>query len=243
MGAKYFTNFPEISYTLSDGKVVLIKDFFRKSKIEQDAVQSIVNHTLYELKDGERPDVLAAKLYGNSDLHWTFFLVNDIDNYYDWYKDSFVFEEYMNKKYGGQYAIGSSSTDIVSVKSNSADKTNKFLLGEKVTSVSSEGRIVEVNAEHKRIAIEGGSFVANETITGKVSTKTFTPTSVINRIDGVSYYKNSEGLRSNIDGSGYSSVSHYDHEMDLNEEKRYIKIISQSRIDAIVEKFEEVMSK
>ena len=37
----------------------------------------------------------------------------EIVNNYDWYKDSVVFEEYINKKYIGQYAIASSSTDIV----------------------------------------------------------------------------------------------------------------------------------
>ncbi len=242
MAAKYFSNFPKIQYKLSNGKIVSIKDFFRKSKIEQEAVQSIVEYTLYEIQEGERPDVLATKLYGNPDLHWTFFLVNDIENYYDWFKDSEVFEAYINKKFSGQYAIADSSTDIVSAKSNDADKTNKFLLGEKVTSVSSEGRIIEVCPEHNRIAIEGGKFVANESITGKVSTKSFTPTSVINHVDGVSYYKNSEGLRKNSSGSGYSSVSHYEHEQDLNEEKRRIKIISPPKISGIVNKFEEIMS-
>tara|TARA_B100000287_G_scaffold291580_1_gene274913 strand:- start:4300 stop:5031 length:732 start_codon:yes stop_codon:yes gene_type:complete len=242
MGAKYFTNFPEMQYTLSDGKIVYIKDFFRKSRIEQDAVRSIVDAMKYNIQDGERPDVLATKLYGNPDLHWTFFLVNDIENYYDWYKDFDVFERYMSKKYPGQYAIANATTDIVSAKSNDSDATNKFLLGEKVTSVSSEGRVIEVCAEHKRIAIEGGEFVANETITGKVSTKSFTPTSVINHVDGVSYYKNSSGLRRNSSADGYSSVSHYDNEFELNEEKRKINIIQPQQIDSIVRRFEEIMS-
>ena len=242
MANKFFKNFPEIQYTLSDGKIVSVKDFFRKSKIEQEAVQSIVEYTYYEIQEGERPDVIATKLYNNPDLHWTFFLVNDIENYYDWFKDSEVFEEYINKKYPGQYAIANASTDIVSAKSNDADKTNKFLLGEKVTSVSSEGRVIEVTPEHNRIAIEGGKFVANETITGKVSTKSFTPISVINHADGVSYYKNSDGLRKNSSDSGYSAVSHYEEENELNEKKRKIKIISPNKIDGIVNRFEEIMS-
>ena len=66
--------------------------------------------------EGDRPDVTAAKLYGNPDLHWTFFLVNDIENYYDWYKDQQTFERYINKKYPGQLAIASQSTDIVARK-------------------------------------------------------------------------------------------------------------------------------
>ena len=241
MAAKFFTNFPEIQYQLEGGKIVYIKDFFRKSKIEQEAVNSIVEYTLYTIPDGDRPDITASKLYGNSDLHWTFFLVNNIENYYDWVKDQQTFERYIAKKYPGQYAIASSSTDIVARKSNDADDANKFLLGEKVTSVSSEGRVIEVMPEKNRIAIDGGNFVVNEAITGKVSTKSFTPTSVINHRDGVAYYKNGD-LRKNQASSGYTSVSLYDDEYEKNEAKRNIKIISPSIISNVVRRFETVMT-
>ena len=241
MADKYFTNFPEIQYQLADGKIVYIKDFFRKSKIEQEAVNAIVEYNLYNIPDGDRPDITATKLYGNPNLHWTFFLVNDIENYYDWVKDSSTFERYINKKYPGQYAIASASTDIVAAKSNNADVTNKFLLGEKITSVSTEGRVIEVLPEKNRIAIDGGNFVVDEAITGTVSTKSFTPTSVINHKDGVAYYKNGN-LRKNQASSGYTSVSLYDDEYEKNEAKRRIKIISPNIIGNIVRRFEKVMT-
>ena len=117
MSNRFFENFPEIQYELSDGKRVFIKDFIRKSRIEQEAVKSIINYTKYEIQDGERPDVVATKLYNNPDLHWTFFLVNDIDNYYDWHMDNLTFEKYMNKKYKGYYAIASQTSDIITSSS------------------------------------------------------------------------------------------------------------------------------
>jgi len=234
MASKFFSNFPKIQYKLNDGKVIFIKDFFRKSKVEQEAVSSITQYKKYELKEGERPDTLATKLYGNADLHWVFFLVNEIENYYDWYKDSAGFEEYMTKKYPGQVALASVSTDIVS-------SSNKFLLGEKVTSVSSEGSIILVEPHMNRVVIEGGNFVNNETITGYISGKSFTPTSVINHRDGIAFYKK-DNLRRNTEASDYTAVTHFDNELSLNEEKRFINIISPNRIAGIVRKFEEVMS-
>ena len=234
MASRFFANFPEIQYKQNDGNVIFIKDFFRKSKIEQDAVSSITEYLSYELKEGERPDTLATKLYGNPDLHWVFFLVNEIENYYDWYKDSVAFEEYMNKKYPGQIAVAGASTSIVS-------SSNKFLLGEKVTSVSSEGRVILVEPHMNRIAIEGGGFIANETITGYISGKSFTPTSVKNHSDGIAYYKK-DNLRKNTPASGYTVVTHFENELELNEDKRFIKIISPNKISRIVRKFEEVMS-
>ena len=117
-------------------------------------------------------------------------------------------------------------------------------MGEKVTSVSAEGRIVLVEPEKNRIAIDTvtGSFVANETITGKVSTRTFTPSSVINHRDGVKYYENSTGLRRNTPAVGYTGKTLYDCEYDLNESKRHIKVISPGIINNIVRRFEKVMT-
>jgi len=244
MADKFFSNFPEIQYQLANGKIVYIKDFFRKSKIEQESVNSLVEYELYSLTDGERPDTLATKMYGNGNLHWTFFLVNDIENYYDWHKDVGTFERYIDKKYPGQYAIGTTTTEIVSAKSFTGDNANKFLLGEKVTSVSAEGRIITVEPEKYRIAIEtvSGSFVSGETITGKVSTRTFTPSSVINHRDGVKYYENADGLRKNQSDVGYTSKTIYNCEYDLNESKRHIKVISPNIINNIVRRFEKVMT-
>ena len=235
MSSRYFQNFPEITYKLNDGKVIKIKDFFRKSKIEQEAVKELISYNKYELTDGERPDVVAARIYNDQNLHWTFLLVNDIENYYDWHKDNQTFERYINKKFPGQLAIGTQSTDILT-------SSSKFLMGEKVTCVSSEGRIIEVSPLEKRICIEGGNFVANELITGSVSGKSFTPTSVINQQDGVKYYKNADGLKRNTELSGYSSVTFYEDEFNLNEEKRTINYIEPQIMPAILKKFNEVMS-
>ena len=241
MATEFFKNFPKVQYKLNDGRIIYIKDFFRKSKIEQEAVQSIVDYSKYEIQEGERPDIVATKLYGNPDLHWIFFVVNEFENYYDWHKDSETFERYMTAKYPGQYAVASTQAEIVSAKTAVADVSNKYLLGEKVTSVSSEGRITRVEPEHHRIAIEGGDFKSNELITGAVSTRTFTPTSVVEERDGVAYYINAEGLKRNCPATGYTAVSHDINEQNINEEKRKIKVIRPSLIDTIVRRFEKVM--
>ena len=84
---------------MDDSKVIYIKDFFRKSRLEQETVNEVIEYSLYEITDGDRADTVVHKIYGDSDLHWTFFLVNDYNNYYDWHKDFMTFEKYMDKKY------------------------------------------------------------------------------------------------------------------------------------------------
>ena len=234
MANKYFQNFPEIQYTLSNGQTVFIKDFFRKSSIDQAAVDNVIEYTYYELLDGERPDVVATKLYGDGDLHWTFFLVNGFENYYEWHKDQETFNNYMNEKYSGQWLNASATTDIVSSE-------DKFLLGEQVSNGTTTGNVVKVDPAFKRIAVVGGTWLANQTITGVISEKVFTLQSVVNEIDGVAYYKDSNGIKKNYSEAGYSSVSFLTDEYDVNEDKRKIKVIRPQYIKQVVSEFENIM--
>jgi len=238
MANKFFENFPKLQYKLDDGRIIYIKDWFRKTKIEQEAVNSIVSYNKYEILDGERPDIVATKLYGNPDLHWTFFLVNDFENYYDWHKDSVTFENYINKKYPGSFLIGENRTDILS---GSDDTVSKFLLGETVTQGNRTGHVTIVDPIGKRMAIDVNNFVSNVAVTGSNSGKSFTPVNVINQRDGVHHYQNSDGIIRNESLAGFTAKTFYDYEFELNEAKRSIKVIDPSRIKQIVRRFEKIM--
>jgi len=55
------------------------------------------------IKDFERPDILADKYYGDSELHWLFFFANGtkmINPYFDWPMTQYDLVKYINKKYG-----------------------------------------------------------------------------------------------------------------------------------------------
>jgi len=125
MASKFFENFSEITYTLPDGKTIFVKDFFRKAKIEREALDKIVNYTYAEIQEGDRPDTLATRLYGDPDLYWLFFLVNDFDNHNNWYKSSSEFFTFIDEKYPGKYYIAENTTDI-------CNSTSKFLVGEQL---------------------------------------------------------------------------------------------------------------
>ena len=238
MAQEFFKNFPTIQYKLSDGKIITIKDFFRKATVDASARDAIIDYTYHELEEGDRPDVLATKLYGNGDLHWTFFLVNDLNNYYDWWKDQSTFQKYIEKKLRGHFLIAENSTDIVNA-------TKKFHIGETVTGTNSEAVVVEVDPTFKRLGIEiKKGFDTNILTTGTIKQQgafhSFTPSSIIERKDGIAYYYNGE-IKSNTFKSGYLSKSLWEDEYEKNEEKRKIKIIRPSKINAIVRSFEKVM--
>lgn len=235
MANEYFNNFPTTQYKLSDGRWITIKDFFRKSKIDQSALHKVIDYEYYELQDGERPDVVATKLYGNGDLHWTLFLANEFTNYNDWHKDNQTFETYMSEKYEGQYLVGNETTDIIT-------STNKFLLGEKITSTGKEAHVVKVDPTMKRIGVIGNQFDGNDVVTGSVSGKSMTVLNAIEQRDGIAYYKDLNGVRKNFFENGFSSVSFFDEEWETNEAKRRIKVIRPELISAVVNQFERIMS-
>lgn len=235
MSQKYFKNFPKVTYKLSNGKWVTIKDFFRKSTIEQKAINAIIDYQYYEIQDGERPDIIAHKLYGSSDLHWTLLLVNEIENYTKWYKDNQTFELYMSEKYPGQYLTGALNSDIIT-------QTNKWLIGEKLnSSQGQEGRVLQVDPTYKRIGVSDGTWAPGQVVTGLVSNKSMTINSVQQMTDGVAYYKDSEGYRKNYEDTGFNPVTFYDMELEENEDKRRIKFIKPSIITQVVREFEKVM--
>lgn len=238
MATQLFKNFPEIQYTLNSGKVITIKDFFRKSKIEQSAVNDIIDYEYLELMEGDRPDVVASKVYGDSDLHWTFFLVNNWNNYYEWWKDNTEFENYLNKYYSGQYLTAYNKTDIVSA-------SNKFLLGETISCLRDgktiEGVVNEVQPNFARIGIEGDEFRGGEQVTGDVSGHSLTIKDGIRKLDGTAYYYNGNH-KSNVFVNGMLEKTVYDNEWEKNEEKRKIKYIKPQYIRRVVREFNRVMS-
>lgn len=235
MANEYFNNFPTTQYKLSDGRWITIKDFFRKSKIDQSALHKVIDYEYYELQDGERPDVVATKIYGNGDLHWTLLLVNEMESYYDWHKDTPTFEAFLTEKYPGQYLTFANTSDII-------DGNGKFLLGEKITSNDGNtAHVLKVEPTYNRIGVQGNrEFTGGDTITG--SEKTATILSAINQIDGIAYYKNDEGLKSNSFVNGYTSVTLWQDEFDKNDAKRLIKIIRPQYIRRVVQEFDRIMS-
>ena len=257
MANQLFENFPELQYTLPDGKIVTIKDFFRKATVEQDAVNSVVDYTYYELLDGERPDVVAAKLYGDSDLHWTLFLVNDWSNYYEWHKDQETFSNYLTEKYPGVWLTATNTTDIVDATTYDTNGniagTSKFNFGEQVTNGTHTGNVIKIEPQQKRICVEGGTWSANEVVTtNRIAEshiyyddgspqKSFTIQSVQNGVDGTAHYKDSAGVKKNYTDTGFTPVTYETLEFAENEKKRKIKIIKPEYIKGVVSEFETIM--
>jgi hypothetical protein len=97
-----FKDFPNLGY-ISDNKVVTVKDIFRRVSVVSENINSF-DIEYYTIQDGEQPEDVAYKLYGDQKLYWTILLVNNIiDPYNEWYISAEVLEKYTTEKYGGDF--------------------------------------------------------------------------------------------------------------------------------------------
>ena len=54
----------------------------------------------YDVKEGETPEMIADKLYGDPELHWVVLMVNDItDRFHQWPMNFSQFNQYVEDKY------------------------------------------------------------------------------------------------------------------------------------------------
>ena len=98
----YFSKFPPLLYSLDLGKThTLITDFLRRVDFIKTFIENAAVYELYDIKDGETPDILADRLYGNSTYHWIIMLANDIvDPVLDWPMTQNELLKFCLQKYG-----------------------------------------------------------------------------------------------------------------------------------------------
>ena len=127
----YFSMFPELQYDAKgNGVVNLQKDIFRRVKVKVTSKSNITDFDYYNVQDGETPEMIAHKYYGDSELHWTILVVNDIVDYYtDWPMSIQRFEQYVKEKYTNPQAVhhyeitqtSGDTTEIIDVGLNTTD--------------------------------------------------------------------------------------------------------------------------
>ena len=96
---RQFSAHPTIDYVLN-GKRVRATNFFIHLTL-RDILKNNSNFLAsYDLSAEERPDIVAEKVYGNSDLAWLVLMTNDIvDPTEEWVKNTTNFQSYLNSKY------------------------------------------------------------------------------------------------------------------------------------------------
>ena len=98
----YFKEFPKLLYSTSLGiqNFKTVTNIFSNVKFIKDVLLNADIYYPYDVKDQERPEDIAHKMYKDSSKHWIILLANNIvDPQYDWVMGQQQFEDYIKKKY------------------------------------------------------------------------------------------------------------------------------------------------
>ena len=240
----FFKHIPDILYDFkSDGKFIVAKDLFRKVSTRSYLQEGVSGYSFYRVNEGERPDVVASKMYGDPTLYWLFFLVNEnLQDLNDWPKSNSLFVKFMNRKYPGTCLVASNSTDIVSYN-HDTNTSSKFTLGEKVSqSTDIYGFVTDVNPTHNRITLNSvtGIFTNGGTATGADSGKSFTISSVVDEKDAAHHYTDSNDFRTTV-STDNTVVTNEKYELSVNEDKHLIRYIEPHYVSRVTREFKNLV--
>ena len=114
MAKNYFQYIPDFDYVSRLPKAQSISDYlrvknlFKRTKISQTIFDDLTYFTKYQIIADERPDNIAYKIYGDSNLDWMVMLANNITNLQnEWPLEEQSFYRFLINKYGSEAGIES----------------------------------------------------------------------------------------------------------------------------------------
>ena len=100
---------PDIFYNFSsrplDSDYLLVKNIWRRAQILVEYKAQVTLFTEENVKDGERPEDVATRLYKNPFYNWVILVINDItDVYSQWPRSQTQLQDFTNQKYDNPMA-------------------------------------------------------------------------------------------------------------------------------------------
>ena len=115
---------PELLYNFSskplDPDFLYVKNIWRRAQVLTEYKSRVTMFTEDTVKDGEKPEDIATRLYGNPFYNWTILVINDVTDYYkQWPKSVVQLQEYINTKYtNGQATKHHVTTEVKDASGN-----------------------------------------------------------------------------------------------------------------------------
>lgn len=211
--SKYFNYFPKVQYSLEDKIVnlnVVTNILFRYAFTEELKNNDAAYYT-YTIKDGEKPEDIAYRVYGSPERHWMILTFNDIiDPLSDWPMDQRTFKAYLDDKYESE---GANNIPQLGGYEWAQANTHSYKIIDTVTDLQTDTITTEV-------------YYVDVNTYANISATTVTKTL-------------ENGDQITIDTSK-QEVSYFDYENEINENKRYIKILKKEAVKSVEQEFKRL---
>jgi hypothetical protein len=226
----YFKSFPYTYYSLDDASTVqVVTNITTRIALSEEVKNNLGLYDEYDIKDGETPELLADKFYGNPEQHWLILHYNEIiDPRFDWPLDTNNLNRYVASKYANVNAVhhyedanGNYANGNVYLISSS--DFSEFNVNDAITNITNVGTGYinqKISSSNVRVTVTTGGFISGD------------------RIKNTSNTNSSANITSTVVLSG-TPITNYTYEDDINESKRRIKILKASYVDAVVNDFKK----
>lgn len=223
--AGYFSYFPKVLYTLEDDNTnnQLVVNIFARSVFLKEVADNAAVQYEYIIEDGETPEIIADKLYGDVNRNWIVLLFNRITNpYYEWPLVEEALHAMIETKYGMTIY---EAQDTLHHYELSVTRSTLY-----------NGQLISSNTD---------KYTVDEYITdydtGKLTQRPSLP-AVGNtlEIENLSIDMGEGTTRTEV--TELTAVSLYDYELNLNNEKRKIKLLDTSYVHRVEEEFRKLMN-
>jgi len=213
--AKYFNFFPKTLYVKPNESpdADLVTNITSRFGFESSFKENSSVFYEYEIRDGDTPEIIANKIYGDSEKHWVILNYNDIiDSNYDWPLEQRTLARFIDEKYTANADTANGQSGLVWSKSN----IKEYYTIETTTHNASE--TITVN----KYQVDANTF-ANVT-------PSFTPSVALQ-----------DGSFIDVEVSK-ETKTYYEFEIEDNEKKRRIKILKPEFVFAADQEFRRVIT-
>ena len=160
----YFDRFPMMAYDVKgDGNYKLLPDILRRVKLRSGLRSGSFLFDNYDVRDGERPEDIAFKWFGDAEYHWIILMTNNItDRYYQWPLSQPQFQEHLTDKYGAgnedavhhyeitQTSGPTSSNDFSHLVECNSDEDNPSIISNRQYEQRKQDEFRQINLLDKR---------------------------------------------------------------------------------------------
>ena len=128
----FFSQFPLIPYdAVGNNNFKVVTNLLRRVAVRSKIRANTLFFDTYDVRNTDKPERIAHKLYGDAELHWVILLVNDIiDVYHQWPLAVHEFDKFVLDKYGDDaysvhhYEIAQTSGDTTKLIDVGSDNTD-----------------------------------------------------------------------------------------------------------------------
>jgi hypothetical protein len=249
----YFSAFPKIYYDFpnadnSDTFLKVLTDITANVRIRKNILEDITLYDEYDIKEGETPEIIAERIYGNPEYHWIIMLANQrYDHLNDFPLTSAELYEYVVDKYGvdninnvhhyERDGLVDEAIAVLKIPTNVIDKlkVNDFISAAPIANA----RVESIDKINKTVVIrmDYGRFKSGDLVTlSGVRTDSITKVRSYSAIANFNIAADGFSINEN-----YNAITNYDYENAQNESKRRIKIISPQLIAQILNEYKKIM--